>query len=853
MAAQLSTKLTLDGSQHNNALRDATKEVSKYKREITSANGSLDQIRKRFEIITNSTQPARRQLRELQMLMTNMNLKGLANTDVFTEIAQRAGELRDAMADSQQAVNAYANDTFKLQAATQMFQGIAGAISIGTSAMGLFGVENEKVNKTLLKVQSAMALVNGLQQIANILNKDSALMLRIKQIRLAANAATTGELAVATTAATAATTANTVATKVNTAAQRAWNTTKAVGKALFGDFTGLLILGATALTVYAAATNDSTEELEDQQKATKEAANTTKDYTSILADSYANLMTSYSKLKSAYNALRTEHEKKKWIKDNATELDNLNLSITNVESAEKAFNGNTDAVIQSFMKRAKAAALLAELTDEYRKQMQLMDKKESLTASIQKDAIANGRSAKAGDLITDESYRSSRYGSVGRDGKWRFSESGASLYSGKNVSGNKQIQDLNRQIEESNKHTNKLAAEISKLETTTSRTSYNRSTSSSSSGSNKSSSLSKNYESGSIADLQNEIDKLKSKLENTNITQEEAKNVSATIKQLEKQLDDKKIAYGLKEPPESEIEKAAKKTQEQLNKLSEKYSSISFSPKKSSYEKATSAYSNKDNLSIIKEQMDYNDNLIETLKELQAEYAKLGDAGKQAYDKLNEKIKEVTNNQESLGEEAKNAVNNIKENDEATKKFEDISDVADSTGKVFSALGNVFSATGDESTAAIMNVVGTTASAVAEIIPQVMKLIGVKQAEALASGTAASAGVPFPGNIAAIAAIIATITSVFASIASLGSFADGGIIQGRSTIGDYNLARVNGGEMILNTRQQSNLFRAINDNRLGSNSSVVGGTIKIKGSDLYVALKNYGSTKSKVGKNIGIR
>ena len=152
-----------------------------------------------------------------------------------------------------------------------------------------------------------------------------------------------------------------------------------------------------------------------------------------------------------------------------------------------------------------------------------------------------------------------------------------------------------------------------------------------------------------------------------------------------------------------------------------------------------------------------------------------------------------------------------------------------------------------------MNVVGTTASAVAEIIPQVMKLIGVKQAEALASGTAASAGVPFPGNIAAIAAIIATITSVFASIASIGSFADGGIIQGHSTIGDYNLARVNGGEMILNTRQQNNLFRAINDNRLGSNSSVVGGTIKIKGSDLYVALKNYGSTKSKVGKNIGIR
>ena len=109
---------------------------------------------------------------------------------------------------------------------------------------------------------------------------------------------------------------------------------------------------------------------------------------------------------------------------------------------------------------------------------------------------------------------------------------------------------------------------------------------------------------------------------------------------------------------------------------------------------------------------------------------------------------------------------------------------------------------------------------------------------------------PCPYNLIAIAAGIAAVVG---ALSLIGSFADGGIIQGRSTIGDHNLARVNGGEMILNTRQQNNLFRAINENRLGSNGSVVGGTIKIKGSDLYVALKNYGNAKSKVGKNIGIR
>lgn len=125
-----------------------------------------------------------------------------------------------------------------------------------------------------------------------------------------------------------------------------------------------------------------------------------------------------------------------------------------------------------------------------------------------------------------------------------------------------------------------------------------------------------------------------------------------------------------------------------------------------------------------------------------------------------------------------------------------------------------------------------------------------KSGEAVAGATASGAKMPFPYNLIAIAAGIAAVVG---ALSLIGSFADGGIIQGRSTIGDHNLARVNGGEMILNTRQQNNLFRAINENRLGSNGSVVGGTIKIKGSDLYVALKNYGSTKSKVGKNIGIR
>jgi len=41
---------------------------------------------------------------------------------------------------------------------------------------------------------------------------------------------------------------------------------------------------------------------------------------------------------------------------------------------------------------------------------------------------------------------------------------------------------------------------------------------------------------------------------------------------------------------------------------------------------------------------------------------------------------------------------------------------------------------------------------------------------------------------------------MIAQVHSLSGYAEGGIIQGKTTIGDRNLARVNAGEMILNHR-----------------------------------------------------
>ena len=78
----------------------------------------------------------------------------------------------------------------------------------------------------------------------------------------------------------------------------------------------------------------------------------------------------------------------------------------------------------------------------------------------------------------------------------------------------------------------------------------------------------------------------------------------------------------------------------------------------------------------------------------------------------------------------------------------------------------------------------------------------------------------------------------------IGSFADGGIIGGNSFHGDNMFARVNAGEMILNNKQQGNLFRLLDGGGVASNNGTP--TVKIKGSDLYVALNNYGSKMGKI-------
>ena len=119
---------------------------------------------------------------------------------------------------------------------------------------------------------------------------------------------------------------------------------------------------------------------------------------------------------------------------------------------------------------------------------------------------------------------------------------------------------------------------------------------------------------------------------------------------------------------------------------------------------------------------------------------------------------------------------------------------------------------------------------------------------------AAHASIPFAGvGIAAgfISSMLAIQAATKATTMSMMAFAEGGIVGGSSYSGDRILARVNSHEMILNDRQQRNLFNLLDSDVMpqkgGTNVTVSG---VIRGTDLLLVQKNTNKVRSKSGTSI---
>ena len=278
----------------------------------------------------NAHTSLRMQLRNVREQLAQMEEAGLRGTDTFKKLQQEAGRLANAIGDAQTQARIFSHDNAGLQGMIAGLSGVAGAFSAAQGAVALFAGENENLQKIMLKVQALMSITMGLQQVANALNKDSAFMLvtvaKAKEF-----------LAVATNKLSVALGISTVA-----------------AKALMATLTLGLSVAITAAIALWDKFSGSTKEA---AKSTEAARKMFDDYHKTMAGKSADLVGKYAKLRDEYSKLKTASEKQQWIKDNATEFDNLGLSVNNLTDADRVFASNTKNVTKALELRAKALAL----------------------------------------------------------------------------------------------------------------------------------------------------------------------------------------------------------------------------------------------------------------------------------------------------------------------------------------------------------------------------------------------------------------------------------------------------------------------------------------------------------------
>lgn len=173
--------------------------------------------------------------------LVEMEQAGKRNTAEYQQMAAKLAQMQDQMSDTNNMIKAMASDTSNLDAILQGMAVGTGGFAAVTGAMELFGGESKEVEEAQRKLQAAIALVNGVTAIQNALQKQSALVTKLKALQTAILSKFQKENTATTVANTTAIKAQGVATETTTKA------TKGLGKALNALKSNPVILALSAL------------------------------------------------------------------------------------------------------------------------------------------------------------------------------------------------------------------------------------------------------------------------------------------------------------------------------------------------------------------------------------------------------------------------------------------------------------------------------------------------------------------------------------------------------------------------------------------------------------------------------
>mgnify|MGYP004674755855 FL=1 len=623
---------------------------------------------------------------------------------------------------------------------------------------------------------------------------------------------------------------------------------------------GIAVVALTeAISAFCSKSSEAKDKANEQAEAMKEmnsAADKVKNaYDSTLKSTYSELMSKYDKLKEGWKSLSTEQQKVQWIKDNKDAFGELGLKISGLSDAENIFSGNTQNIVASFERRAKAAAYAAKLVELYKRQLDLKKRSEAVDKAIN-DATAEFRKdptfRDSGPYATQEEKKRVGIAAVGTDLKHGGDGNIEKL--------KRDLNDVNTEIDEA-----KDALRTLKKEDSAKTVNVPAVNTANNTANTPSAVEPKTY----IEKLQAQLSAAQKTKDNA-LTIEARVEADAKVKKIQAEIDeatkgkvsieaateptyivagsaaDKRKSYSnaqqrignIRQDYDSGLidkasaQKAIADINDQLSALGLKPIEVHFkTPIEELQEQLQNAQRSLDEAATIEAKVKASAKIAEIQAEIdratkgkvsiaaevEPEYIEQGSVAdkRQSYSNAQQKASRIQSDFE-IG---------IIGKDEAMKQLEDLdaeltqlglkplkidiktSDIDDAKKKMegacsaASAMGSSLSSLGNAIGVPELNVAGVLAQSIAVMT------------EGFATATAQAATLGPWAWIGFAATGIAQLAAMISAMKNLNGFASGGVVGGGSTFGDRKFARVNSGEMILTKWQQARLFQMINTPR----------------------------------------
>lgn len=353
----------------------------------------------------------RAQIAELKAILPT--LQG----DEFVKAQAKLAHLTDAMGDQQAQIKLLASDTRALDTAMQGLQLGVGIFAGLQGASALFGSENENVQKALLKVNGAMAVLQSLQAIQNTLDKESGFVNSVKlywkqlltTTTIAETTAIEGNV-VATEASTLAGAENTAVIVTQTGATGAYGLALTVVQGIQTRFavssaaawaiaTGGLALLVAGVVALALAFRDSAKAQEEYMKTQKLINDVRKDALTSIVEEKVKLS---ELLKVANDEYKSKVERQNAIKKlNEISPEYLgNLTLENIKTIESTTS--IGLYLEALNKKAMAEAMYNKRVELNKKiidaESKSIDDNITLTDKLTTILIAGGNAKVANAL-----------------------------------------------------------------------------------------------------------------------------------------------------------------------------------------------------------------------------------------------------------------------------------------------------------------------------------------------------------------------------------------------------------------------------------------------------------------------